>query len=378
MVELTSAQGAATGWDRSGVADTLGLLRGGELPNIRGATGDLDYGEREHTDLVASYYAPWRVEGSEFVLDEALSTDPDAHEGTAGAEGVFRQQGSDQHASLSTGSSAPPAQARTGLWALIVAGSSGWENYRHQADALAQYQLLRKAGLPDDRIVLVLADDIADAPENPEPGVVRHEVGGPNLYEDVHLDYELDDVTAPDILEILAGRSSDRLQHVIESTPSDNVYVYFSGHGSDQGMFIGADQAADRVAPGSFVSPEVLAATIDGMDAANRYRRLLVAVEMCEAGAMGTALTAPDALLIGAANAFESSLATDYAPRLGAWLGDQFSVAFTEQVKLNPTGSLDDLYRETYLDVSGSHVSAYNAANFSDLNTVAVSEFFHP
>jgi hypothetical protein len=99
---------------------------------------------------------------------------------------------------------------------------------------------------------------------------------------------------------------------------------------------------------------------------------------MCEAGAMGGALRAPDALLISAANAFESSLATNYAPDLDAWLGDQFSVAFTEQAALDAAGSLGDLYRATYLGVSGSHVTAYNAANFSDLDVVAVAEFFGP
>lgn len=379
IIELTSAQGTPTGWDRAGVADALGKIRDGQLPNVRGATGELDYGQREHIDLVSSYYAPWHVEGGAFRLDEALSTAPEAHGGAAYAGALFRRHGSEQLVSaLPVGPTSPPQEARTGMWALILAGSSGWENYRHQADALAQYRLLRRAGLPDDRIVLILADDIASAPENPEPGVVRHEVGGPNLYEDVRIDYRLDSVTASDVLEILGGKRSDRLPHVIESTPTDDVYLFFSGHGSDQGMFIGADRAADRVAPGTFVSPESLAATIAGMDSANRYRRLLVALEMCQAGAMGRALTAPHALLIGAANAYENSVATNYAPALGAWLGDQFSVALTKQVERDPAGSLGELYRETYLDVSGSHVSAYNAANFSGLDSVDLAEFFQP
>lgn len=379
IIELTSAPGPPTGWDHAGIADVLGKIRAGELPNIRGTTGDLDYGDRAQIDLLSSYYAPWRVEGGAFRLDVARSTDPEAHEGKAYAESLFRARGSERRVSaLTTADAPPPPEPRTGMWALIVAGSSGWENYRHQADALAQYRLLRRAGLPDDRIVLVLADDIADAPENPEPGVVRHAVDGPDLYEDVEVDYELASVRAPDILDILAGKRSARLPIVVDSTSGDDIYVYFSGHGSDQGMFIGANQAADRVGPSSFVSPEDLAATITGMDSENRYRRVLVAVEMCEAGAMGRALTAPHALVIGAANDYENSVATNWSPKHNAWLGDQFSVALTAQIELDPSGSLGELYRETYLGVAGSHVSVANATNFSNLESVDRSELFGP
>ena len=50
---------------------------------------------------------------------------------------------------------------QTGNYAMIVAASSGWENYRHQADALAMYQLLKQQGYDDDHILLIMEDDIA-------------------------------------------------------------------------------------------------------------------------------------------------------------------------------------------------------------------------
>lgn len=46
-------------------------------------------------------------------------------------------------------------------YALIVAASSGWENYRHQAGAYLMYQMLKSNGLDDDHILLVSEDDIA-------------------------------------------------------------------------------------------------------------------------------------------------------------------------------------------------------------------------
>eukprot|EP00951_Prasinocladus_malaysianus_P033929 scaffold339133_cov43-Prasinocladus_malaysianus.AAC.1 len=38
-------------------------------------------------------------------------------------------------------------------WALLVAGSAGFGNYRHQADICHAYQILRQGGIPDENII---------------------------------------------------------------------------------------------------------------------------------------------------------------------------------------------------------------------------------
>ena len=35
-------------------------------------------------------------------------------------------------------------------WGIIVAGSTGFGNYRHQADACHAYQILKTAGVPEE------------------------------------------------------------------------------------------------------------------------------------------------------------------------------------------------------------------------------------
>ena len=47
-------------------------------------------------------------------------------------------------------------------WALLVAGSNGWYNYRHQADVCHAYQILHTHGIPDSNIVVMMFDDIAE------------------------------------------------------------------------------------------------------------------------------------------------------------------------------------------------------------------------
>jgi legumain len=55
-------------------------------------------------------------------------------------------------------------------WAVIVAGSNGYWNYRHQADACHAYQIALKNGIPADQIIHIAFDDIAHDPSNPYPG----------------------------------------------------------------------------------------------------------------------------------------------------------------------------------------------------------------
>ena len=71
------------------------------------------------------------------------------------------------------------------IWALLVAGSNTWMNYRHQvresdspshhtifmslsytqADVCHAYQVLHAHGVPDDHIVVMMYDDIANNEE---------------------------------------------------------------------------------------------------------------------------------------------------------------------------------------------------------------------
>lgn len=62
-------------------------------------------------------------------------------------------------------------------WALIVAGSSSWGNYRHQADAYHAYRVLLNGGLQPQHVVLMAFDDIAHDPQNPYPGQVFNKPG---------------------------------------------------------------------------------------------------------------------------------------------------------------------------------------------------------
>lgn len=48
-------------------------------------------------------------------------------------------------------------------WAVLVAGSNGFWNYRHQADICHAYQIMVNNGIPKDQIITFSYDDVATA-----------------------------------------------------------------------------------------------------------------------------------------------------------------------------------------------------------------------
>jgi legumain len=48
-------------------------------------------------------------------------------------------------------------------WAVIVAGSRGFGNYRHQADVCHAYQIVKKQGVPEEQIILLSYNDAASS-----------------------------------------------------------------------------------------------------------------------------------------------------------------------------------------------------------------------
>jgi legumain len=84
-------------------------------------------------------------------------------------------------------------------WAVLVAGSNTWSNYRHQADVFHSYQSLVAGGFDPDRIITFAYDDIANNPSNPFKGKVFNKPTfsdpGVDVYDGIRIDYKGADVT---------------------------------------------------------------------------------------------------------------------------------------------------------------------------------------
>jgi len=260
-------------------------------------------------------------------------------------------------------------------FAVLVAGSNGFWNYRHQSDVYHAYQILRQNGVPAENIITFAYDDIAKDSSNPFPGKVFNKPDptgkGKDVYAGIKIDYSGADVTPANFINVLEG-NTEKLHgigsgKVLTSTKDDNIFVYFSDHG-----------ATGLVA---FPSEELYAATLittlKSMFAKKLYKEFVFYLEACESGSMFNQLL-DEKLNIYATTASDpdtSSYATYCGPddnvngqEIGSCLGDEYSVAWLEDSDAD-TGlkkSLDKQYANTKTNTKQSAVQQYGSLSYKD------------
>lgn len=216
----------------------------------------------------------------------------------------------------------------TNHWGVIVAGSNGYYNYRHQADAAHAYQILRKNGFSDDHIILMMYDDVRYNRSNPFPGELFNRTDGPNVAGNLKIDYSGREVTPENFLAVLTGDSASASGPVLESDSDSKVFVYFTDHG-----------APGLVAfPSDVLYADDLQKAFDTMTDKKMFKEMVVYIEACESGSMFPYLSS-DSKIFGltASNASQSSYAS-YCGNdayvngtyIGSCLGDLFSTNWME------------------------------------------------
>ncbi|XP_062099005.1 vacuolar-processing enzyme-like [Humulus lupulus] len=255
-------------------------------------------------------------------------------------------------------------------WAVLIAGSNGYWNYRHQADICHAYQLLKKGGLKDENIVVFMYDDIALNEENPRPGVIINNPLGDDVYKGVPKDYTGEDVTVDNFFAVILGNKT-AIQggsgKVVDSGPNDHIFVYYSDHG-------GPGVLGMPTYP--YLYADDLNEVLKKKHASGTYESLVFYLEACESGSIFEGIL-PEGLNIyatTASNAEESSWGTycpgEYPsppPEYETCLGDLYSVAWMEDSDVHNlrTETLHQQYelvkRRTSSDNSayGSHVMQY-------------------
>ncbi len=362
---IVSGEGINVGsWMAEGIQLAIDALAAGETPDIKGASGNLKFDAKIFTNVLSTTYYSYEVyDGKYIILDYNTSDGGNRTDATLAGWNWKISQMQDFNDS---GSMAYPELK--GNWAILVAASKGWKNYRHQADVLAIYQQLKAAGYADDHIILITEDDLAANSENPEQGVVRVKPEGANVRENAVVDYRLSDLQPDDFGRILLGQKSERLPEVVQSTENDNVFVYWSGHGVPNGMCWNEEAYG--------MTGDALSATLKEMKDLKKYRKLMMMVEACySGGVVKQSEGIPGILFVTAANEYETSKADVFSSALDIWMSNRFTSTFIEQITENKAVSLRDLYYRLFINTVGSHVTVYNAANYGNLYQSNISEF---
>ncbi|KAK3337978.1 peptidase C13 family-domain-containing protein [Neurospora tetraspora] len=218
------------------------------------------------------------------------------------------------------GTAAVVEAEHTSNWAVLVCTSRFWFNYRHLANVLSIYRTVKRLGIPDSQIILMLPDDMACNPRNAFPGTVYSNADrAVDLYGDnIEVDYRGYEVTVENFIRLLTDRVGDEMPRSKRLLTDDrsNILVYMTGHGGNEFLKF---QDAEEI--GAFD----LADAFEQMWEKKRYHEILFMIDTCQANTMYSKLYSPNIIATGSSELDQSSYSHHADNDIGVAVIDRYT-----------------------------------------------------
>ncbi|KAM7305498.1 putative GPI-anchor transamidase [Ixodes scapularis] len=262
----------------------------------------------------------------------------------------------------------------TNNWAVLVCTSRFWFNYRHVANVLSLYRSVKRFGIPDSQIILMIADDMPCNPRNPNPATVynnaHHHI---NVYgDDVEVDYRGYEVTVENFIRILTGRlpaNTPRSKRLLTDEHS-NILIYMTGHGGDG--FLKFQDAEE-------ITNVELADAFEQMWQKRRYNEIFFIIDTCQAESMYKWFYSPNILSVASSKVGEDSLSHHGDPTIGVYVIDRYTyyaLEFLEAVKSNSNKTMGQFLRVCPKRVCISTVTSRKDLFKRNVDEVPLTDFF--
>ena len=262
----------------------------------------------------------------------------------------------------------------TNNWAVLVSTSRFWFNYRHMANVLSMYRTVKRLGIPDSQIILMLSDDIACNPRNAFPGTVfNNQDQGFDLYGNlIEVDYRGYEVTVENFVRLLTDRWDEnhpRSKRLLTDENS-NIFIYLTGHGGNEFLKF---QDAEEI--GSYD----IADAFEQMHEKKRYNEIFFMIDTCQANSMYERFYSPNILAVGSSKVDESSYSHHSDLDIGVAVIDRFTyytLDFLERIDKNSTATMDKLFDEFTFENIHSTPGIRTDLFKRDVNDVLLTDFF--
>lgn len=262
----------------------------------------------------------------------------------------------------------------TNNWVVLVSTSRFWFNYRHMANVLSFYRTVKRLGIPDDQIIVMLSDDVACNPRNPFPGSVfnQHEHYLDLYGQNIEIDYRGYEVTVENFIRLLTDRWDEDMPRNKRLNTDDrsNIFVYLTGHGGNDFLKF---QDAEEIGAWD------IADAFGEMWEKRRYNEILFMIDTCEANTMYSKFSSPNVLAVGSSRVGESSYANSTDHDIGVSLIDRFTslnLAWLEKVNKTSKLTLQDLFDSYDPKDIASHPGIRTDLFPFNLSTVKLTDFF--
>lgn len=238
----------------------------------------------------------------------------------------------------------------TSNWAVLVSTSRFWFNYRHLANVLSLYRTVKRLGIPDSQIILMLPDDMACNPRNAFPGTVYNNADRAlDLYGDnIEVDYRGYEVTVENFIRLMTDRVGEDMPRSKRLLTDDrsNILVYMTGHGGNE--FLKFQDAEE-------IGAYDLADAFAQMWEKKRYHELLFMIDTCQANTMYSKFYSPNIIATGSSEIDQSSYSHHADNDVGVAVIDRYTyynLDFLEKEVTEPSsqktlGDLFDSYDES-------------------------------
>ncbi|KAJ3201073.1 hypothetical protein HK099_002379, partial [Clydaea vesicula] len=233
----------------------------------------------------------------------------------------------------------------TNNWAVLVCTSRFWFNYRHIANTLSIYRTVKRLGIPDSNIILMLADDVSCNPRNHFAASVYNYAGSNiDLYGDnVEVDYRGYDVTVENFIRVLTDRMDPKTPRSkrLKTDDRSNILVYMTGHGGEEFL-----KFQDNEEIGSFDLADAFAQ----MWEKRRYHEIFFMIDTCQAASMYKRIRSPNILSAASSLTGEPSYSHHVDRDIGVAVVDRFThrnLQTLEKLGREEQATLKDLF-DTY------------------------------
>ncbi|KAF9478962.1 hypothetical protein BDN70DRAFT_879362 [Pholiota conissans] len=266
------------------------------------------------------------------------------------------------------------SSTHTNNWAVLVCSSRYWFNYRHMANALGMYRTVKRLGIPDSNIILMLADDASCNSRNKVPGSVYANPGRHlDLYGDnIEVDYRGYEVTVENFIRVLTGRmdSSVPRSKRLLSNERSNVFVYMTGHGGNEFL---------KFQDNEEISAFDVADAFEQMYQKRRYNELFFMIDTCQANTMYSKLYSPNILAAGSSRQGENSYSHASDSDIGVAVIDEythFTLEFMEKINKTSPASMKELFDYVDSRIKNSRPGVRTDLFRRPLDTTRITDFF--
>ncbi|CCA67310.1 probable GPI8-GPI-anchor transamidase [Serendipita indica DSM 11827] len=211
----------------------------------------------------------------------------------------------------------------------------------HVTGSITGYRTVKRLGIPDSNIILMLADDVSCNARNKFPATVySNNRRSLDLYgENIEVDYRGYEVTVENFLRLLTGRvdpSVPRSKRLLTDERS-NIFVYMTGHGGAEFL---------KFQDNEEISAFDIADAFEQMWQKKRYHEIFFMIDTCQANTMYSKFYSPNILATGSSEIGESSYSYVNDADIGVAVIDRYThlvLSFLEGINKTSQATMQEL-----------------------------------